>query len=60
MDNEEVQHDEILNEIGYFARQIDSEMTIFERMKITKSTLYKVIMAMGIYLTTMILLIFIL
>ena len=60
MDNEEVRHDEILNEIGYFARQIDSEMTIFERMKITKSTLYKVIMAMGIYLTTMILLIFIL
>lgn len=60
MDNEEFQHDEILNEIGYLARQIDSEMTIFERMKITKSTVHKVIMAMGIYLTTMFLFIFIL
>ena len=60
MENDEIQNNEIFNEIGYIARQIDTEMTIFERMKITKSTMQRVLMALGIYLITMVILIFIL
>ena len=60
MENEEIQYDEIINEIGYFAKQIDTQMTIFERMKIKKSTMQRIIIAMGIYFIMMVLFIFML
>lgn len=39
--------------IGYIAQMIDAELTIIERMKIKKTTLYKIIVALFIYLITM-------
>ena len=57
--NEESQFEEI-NEIGYIAKKIDIEMTILERMKIKKSTMKRITMALGIYFTTMFLLLYIL
>jgi len=60
MENDETQYDEYVNEIGYFARKLDTELTMFDRMKLTKSTLYRVIIAVGIYLFTMTLFMFIL
>ena len=54
MENEEIQYDEYLDEIGYLARKLDTEMTVLERMKITKSTMYKIVIAFGIYIGTMI------
>jgi len=55
MQNEEIQYEEYINEIGYFAKKLDNEMTIFERMKITKSTMCRILMAMGIYVLIMVL-----
>ena len=43
-----------IDEIGYIAKMLDSELTIFERMKIKKSSLKKVSGAIVFYLTTMI------
>lgn len=60
MENDDLQYDEYINEIGYFARQLDTELTILERMKITKSSLYRVFIAIGIYLIIMILFMFML
>jgi hypothetical protein len=59
MINEESQIEEI-NEIGYIARKIDIEMTILERMKIKKSTLKRITIALGIYFVTMFLFLYIL
>ena len=59
MTNEEVQFEEI-DEIGYIAKKIDIEMTILERMKIKKSTMIRIFMALGIYFVTMILFLYIL
>lgn len=42
------------NEIGSLARFIDSEMTIVERMKIRKESLIKVIVALIVYSTVMV------
>ena len=56
MENEEIQYDEI----GYIARQIDTKLTTFERMKINKSSYRKIIGALGIYTITMLTFIFIL
>lgn len=39
----------IMDEVGYLAKLIDTEMTIFERMKIKKSTLKRMAFAMLIY-----------
>jgi len=44
-----------IDEIGSVARIIDTELTIFERMKIKKRSLKKVSGAIVFYLTTMIL-----
>ena len=44
----------VVDEVGYFAKLIDEEMTIFERMKIKKSTLKRMAFAMLIYSTVMI------
>ena len=38
-----------INEIGYLTRAIDTEMTIFERMKIKRSTIYKIFGALFLY-----------
>ena len=43
-----------LDEIGCIAKLLDSELTIFERMKIKKSSLKKVSGAIVFYITTMI------
>jgi hypothetical protein len=55
MENEEIKNEKIMSEIGYLAYMMDSEMTIFERMRIKKSSLYKILGAITIYLVTMIL-----
>jgi len=55
MENEEFQNEEIINEIGYLAYMMDTEMTMFERLKIKKSSLYRILGAMTIYLIIMIL-----
>ena len=44
----------IIDEVGYMAKMIDTEMTIFERMKIKKSTLKRMAIAMSIYVGIMI------
>ena len=44
----------IIDEVGYMAKMIDTEMTIFERMKIKKSTLKRMVIAMSIYVGVMI------
>ena len=55
MENEEIKNETIMNEIGYLAYMMDTEMTMFERMKIKKSSLYRLLAAMNIYLVIMIL-----
>ena len=52
MMNEKSQLEEI-NEIGYIAKKIDIEMSILERMKIKNSTIKRILIALGIYFTTM-------
>ena len=42
-----------IDEIGYIARLIDNELTIFERMKIKKSTVFRIFGALIIYSLTM-------
>ena len=44
----------IIAEVGKIARFIDSEMTIFERMKIKKTSLFKISFALLFYVITMI------
>ena len=58
MENENIQDDISTNEIGYLAKLIDTEMTIFERMKIKKSTLYRLVGALTIYSFMMFLFVF--
>ena len=55
MENEIFQNEQNIDEIGYMAKLIDKEMTIFQRMKIKKSTLLKIMGALFIYSITMIL-----
>ena len=55
MENEEFQNEEFINEIGYLAYIMDTEMTMIERMKIKKSSLYRIFGAMIIYSVVMIL-----
>lgn len=44
-----------IDEIGYIAKTLDFELTIFERMKIKKRSLKKISGAIVFYLTTMLL-----
>ena len=44
------------NDIGYMARLIDKELTIYARMKVNKSTLVRVAEALLIYLIIILLL----
>jgi hypothetical protein len=55
MENDEIKNEKIINEIGYLAYMMDTEMTMFERMKLKKSSLYRILGAMTIYLAIMIL-----
>ena len=55
MEEENIQNEINLNvnEAGYIARLIDQEMTIYERMKLKKTTLARIAGAMMVYLVTM-------
>jgi len=54
MENENFQNEIAIDEIGYMARFIDTEFTIFERMKLKKSTIFRIFGALIIYSLTMI------
>lgn len=49
MYEEESQENIDATRIGYIAQLIDAELTIFERMKIKKTTLYKITIAILFY-----------
>lgn len=49
--NEEINFN--TNEIGYTARLIDKELTIYARMKVSKSTFVRIVEALLIYIITM-------
>jgi len=51
MQIEKNQYEKMINEIGYLAKKLDAEMTILERMKIKKSTIHRISIAIGIYLS---------
>jgi len=53
MDNDNIQENMPIGDIGSIARIIDTEMTILERMKIKKSTLLRMVGAAVVYLTMM-------
>jgi len=53
MDNDNIQEKMYPSDIGNIARIIDTEMTIFERMKIKKSTLFRIAGAAVVYLIIM-------
>lgn len=53
MENEFFQN-EMIDEIGYLAKLLDTELTIFERMKLKKSTIFRMLGALIIYMVTMI------
>lgn len=53
MDNENIQSNISVNEIGSIAMIIDTEMTILERMKIKKKTLIRLFGALLFYLVVM-------
>lgn len=43
-----------IEEVGYLAKLLDEEMSVFERMKIKKSTLKRMMCAMIVYASVMI------
>ena len=53
MDNTNVQGNMSINDVGNIARILDTEMTVLERMKIKKSTLFRLLGAAVVYLTLM-------
>ena len=53
MDNENIQSNISINEIGSIAMIIDTELTILERMKIKKKTLIRLFGALMFYLVVM-------
>jgi hypothetical protein len=54
MENENLQNEIAIDEIGYIAKMIDTDLTIFERMKVKKSTIFRIFGALIIYSLTMI------
>jgi len=54
MENENFQNEITIDEIGYMARLIDTKLTTFERMKVKKSTIFRILGALIIYSLTMI------
>ena len=53
MDNDNIQGNMSINDIGSITRTLDTEMTILERMKIKKSILLRMLGAAAVYLTIM-------
>ena len=53
MNNDNVQWNIPIDDVGSIARTLDAEMTVLERMKIKKSTLFRIIGAVVVYLTMM-------
>jgi len=53
MENENFIDEAYKNEIGFYAKSIDTEMSIYERMKIKKSTVFRIFGALGIYALVM-------
>jgi hypothetical protein len=53
MEND-VYKNEVIDEVGYLAKLIDEEMTIFERMKIKKSTFKRITLAILIYISVIV------
>jgi len=53
VNNDNVQGNIPINDVGSIARTLDAEMTVLERMKIKKSTLFRIIGALVVYLTMM-------
>jgi hypothetical protein len=53
MDTDNIQRNMSINDIGSIARTLDTELTIFERMKIKKSILLRMLGAAVVYLTIM-------
>ena len=53
MNNDNVQWNIPINDIGSIARTLDAEMTVLERMKIKKSTLFRMLGAAVVYLIMM-------
>lgn len=60
MEYENIQNEIITNEIGQIARILDTEMTMFERMRVKKKSLKKIFGALMFYTAVMILFIFVL
>jgi hypothetical protein len=54
MEDENIYQETTVDEIGYLAKLIDTNLSIFERMKIKKTTLKKIAGALLIYSATMI------
>ena len=54
MENENIEKNRMIDEIGYLAKFIDTELSVFERMKIKKTTVVRIFCAMLIYTATMI------
>lgn len=54
MENENIENNIMIDEIGYLAKYIDTEFTIIERMKLKKATLFRIFCALLIYVATMI------
>ena len=53
MDNNNIQGNMLINDVGNIAKIIDTEMTVLERMKIKKSTLFRILGAGIVYLLMM-------
>ena len=60
MEYKNIQNEIITNEIGHIARILDTEMTMFERMKIKKNSLKKIFGALIFYTGVMILFVLVL
>ncbi len=54
MENDNIKKNIIIDEIGYLAKFIDTELSVFERMKIKKTTMIRIFWAILIYIATMI------
>ncbi len=53
MDNNNIQGNMPITDVGNIAKILDTEMTVLERMKIKKSTLLRMLGAAVVYLTMM-------
>jgi hypothetical protein len=54
MENDTVEKNIMIDEIGNLAKFIDTELSVFERMKIKKTTMVRIFWAILVYIVTMI------